>query len=200
MKFYLDDLQADMLPDESLLKLNFSSERVYNPDVAAVRRVVLRLPLSARNLKLFGDPDLVNSEPGFNAQPHVARVEHKDCLLVEGAVRLVAVERSADGWRRGEEQGRLVVEIVDDGPQWVHAARNRRLVDTGLVDTFTMTEEAVRARWGEQTAIQFYPVQRRDLDFPDGSTSVVFLSTEDFHPFAPHQRQLRFARAVFAFA
>ncbi len=192
MELYIDNKKVDM--DASTeVSVSLSAAATGDPRkgrAGYTRRV--RLPMTPANDAVFGYAAEILSRDRFNAVRHTGRVEHDGAVLIEGSLFLSRAERSPDG-------GFYEVHIIGASKVWAGIASARRLHETGIDFSKTLSAVTISSSWTDNSPVRFLPVAREKMerDFSSGSVipAAKVLSSDDYHPFL-HAATL--LRAVFA--
>ncbi len=190
MELYVDNKKLDT-DAQSSVAVSLAVAAVTDPRKSRAGYTrTLRVPATPTNDAILGWAGEIHARDGFNTRPHTGRVEHEGAVLIEGPLYLSRT-------RKGEY---YELHIIGASKEWVRGASARRLSDTPIPWTATLTGSTIASSWTAAGAVvRFFPVARekRELDYSSGSVipAVKVLSTDDYHPFL-HVGSL--LRAIFA--
>ena len=93
MKLFIDGKQADTDQTTAVsISLGIASITKIETGRTGYSKTI-RVPMTARNRLLFGNPEEIHAAEQFNQQPHTARIEADGCMVLEGSPMMTAGRR-----------------------------------------------------------------------------------------------------------
>lgn len=140
------------------------------------RSLKLAIPHSKRNDLILDFAVDTESAVRFNDSLHTAELSLEEVLLIDGPVRLLAVE-----------EHRYVIEIRNGGADWAELASRKRLSELEIDWTGLLTPTEIFQSWTDGKPVVFLPIHRDEYEQKNSSTDLLpaerILAVEDYHPF-----------------
>jgi hypothetical protein len=196
MELYIDNILADT-DAASTLSMSLAVAVATDPRQGRAGYTrTMRLPATPTNDSIFSYAAEVHAKDKFNATPHIGRVEHEGCVLIEGPLILSRTERggnahsefrvgSQDG--TGTQPGFYEVHVLGAAREWASHAGMHHLSTLPIDCKRTLSASTIANSWTENSPVRFFPVARERLRYDYSSGSVIpaakVLSSDDYHPF-----------------
>lgn len=186
MELKIDGFVCD-LGTEPVAVPGYDASQTENLDAAREgRSLKLEIPRSNRNDPLLGHACDALSADRFNQSLHRAELSHDGARLLEGSVRLLAVENN-----------RYRIEIRSGGAQWAEQAARKALADLEIDWKTVLSPTNIFESWDNDDPVRFLPVHHDEYEQQNSSSDLLpverILAVEDYHPFlqiAPLVRQI----------
>ena len=179
MNLFIDNKKAD-IDRNTVVSISIS--------IASVTKVengrtgyskTIRIPITARNMEIMGDPEQINSVEMFNQNAHAARIEADGMVVIEGLPMLTKCEvgKNGTGWYH--------LNIIGQGKEWVRVAAASMMKDIAIDYRKTITSGAVASGWTSAEPVKFLPVQRDTYNIVSSNIQkpVRMMTFRDYHPF-----------------
>ena len=179
MKLFIDGKQADTDQTTAVsISLGIASITKIETGRTGYSKTI-RVPMTARNRLLFGNPEEIHAAEQFNQQPHTARIEADGCMVLEGSPMMTRCESTpaGEGWYR--------INIIGAGKEWVQKAAAEMFNEIGIAFEHTITADMVKQSWTWDEPVRFFPVQRDRFAVASDTVQqgVRMLTFTDYHPF-----------------
>lgn len=179
MKLFIDGKQADTDQTTAVsISLGIASITKIETGRTGYSKTI-RVPMTARNRLLFGNPEEIHAAEQFNQQPHTARIEADGCTVLEGSPMMTRCESTpaGEGWYR--------INIIGAGKEWVQKAAAEMFNEIGIAFEHTITADMVKQSWTWDEPVRFFPVQRDRFAVASDTVQqgVRMLTFTDYHPF-----------------
>lgn len=176
MELTIDGITCD-LGAESIAVPGYDASQTEVLDAAREgRSLTLEIPFSKRNDPILGHARDPNSAEAFNKSLHRAELSHDGARMIEGTVRLLAVE---DNCYR--------IEIRSGGAQWAELAARSNLADLEFDWQTRLTPTNIFESWESSDPVKFLPVHHDSYEQVNSSSDLLpaerILAVEDYHPF-----------------
>ena len=181
IELFIDDRRCDF--DSTLtLPIDFCAEKLSDVEGGRVGRTIeLELPTTPCNDAIFGAARDLYATSRFNAEHHVATVQHEGVTIFEGTVYLLsAVVRRDFG-------GGYKIRLREGGAAWIEQLAKGYLGDLDIPFNKPLNLATITDSWHEGECVRFLPVYRGDYYLRHSLESALpverVMLTDDYHPF-----------------